>query len=109
MPADTGYGTADSASGDFSAAKGLQDTLCRKECGLASVEQRMKDRDSCLYETIDDIKANTRQKLHDKQVGLRDHNASFVPSPPKATFHGETESSANLLAVLCTKNVISDE
>ena len=126
MPADTGYGTADSASGDFSAAKGLQDTLCRKECGLASVEQRMKDRDSCLYETIDDIEAklkklelsqakrddelsNMRQKLCDKQVGLRDHNASFVPSPPKATFHGETESSANLLAVLCTKNVISDE
>ena len=36
--ADAGYGTADSASGDFLAAKGLQDTLCRVESGLASVE-----------------------------------------------------------------------
>ena len=38
-PADAGYGTAVSASGDFSAAKGLQDILCRVERGLASVEQ----------------------------------------------------------------------
>ena len=115
-PADAGYCTADSASGDFSAAKGLQDTLCWVERGLASVEQRMKDRDSRLYETIDDIEAklkklelsqakrddelsNMRQKLHDKQVGLRDHDASFVPSPPKAAFRCKTESSANLPAV----------
>lgn len=63
----------------------------------------MKYWDSCLYETIDDIKAklkklelsqaktgdklsNMRQRLRDKQVGLRDHNASFVSSPPKAAF-----------------------
>lgn len=101
--ADAGYGTADSASGNLLAAKGLQDTLCRVERGLASVEKRMKYWDSCLYETIDDIKAklkklelsqakrgdklsNMRQRLRDKQVGLRDHNASFVSSPPKAAF-----------------------
>ena len=39
MPADTGYGTADSAIGNFSAVKGLPDTLCRVERGLAFVEQ----------------------------------------------------------------------
>ena len=44
-----------------------------------------------------------RQKLRNKQVGLRDHDASFVPSPPKAAFCGETESSANLPAVSFTK------
>ena len=61
----------------------------------------MKDRDSRLYETIDDIEAklkklelsqakrddelsNMRQKLCDKQVGLRDHDAPFVPSSPLA-------------------------
>lgn len=47
-PADAGYGTVDSASGDFLAVEGLQDTPWRVECGLASVEQRMKDRDSHL-------------------------------------------------------------
>ena len=118
--ADAGCCTADSASGDFSAPKSLQDTLCLVEHGLASVEQRMKDRDSRLYETIDDIEAklkklelsqakrddelsNTRQKLHDKQVGLRDHEAPFMPSPPKAAFRGETESNANLPAVSFAK------
>lgn len=101
--ADAGYGTADSASGNFLAAKGLQDTLCRVERGLASVEKRMKYWDSCLYETIDDIKAklkklelsqakrgdklsNMRQRLRDKQVGLRDHNASLCPVPQKLLF-----------------------
>ena len=34
-PADAGYGTADSASGNFSAVKGLQDTLCRVQRSLA--------------------------------------------------------------------------
>ena len=80
----------------------------------------MKDRDSRLYETKDDIEAklkklelsqaerddklsNMRQKLHDKQVGLRDHDASFVPSPPKAAGRREMESSANLPAVLFPK------
>ena len=44
-----------------------------------------------------------RQKLSDKQVGLHGHDASFVPSPLKATLRRETESSANLLAVSFAK------
>ena len=40
----------------------------------------------------DDELSNMRQKLCDKKVGLRDHDASFVPSPPKAAFRWETES-----------------
>ena len=86
------------------------------ERGLASVKQRIKARDSRLYEAIDDIEAklekiefsqekrddelsNIRQKSRDKQAGLRDHDDSFVPSPPKAAFRGETEPSATLPAV----------
>lgn len=119
--ADAGYNTAESS--DVSAMKGLHDTLCRVERGLASVEKRMNARDNRLYDTVDEL--GTKLKLmelsqakrdeelaqlrrefrgqHDTQAGLRDRDGSGVPSPPGDVVSLESTSNAENSAVTPSK------